>query len=192
MRFFLPGVFVTHGQRKWAVSSPPPDHSHHFFFFLYNLISHLQVHPAALTSMLSSCSDLARLHSYFASSPPFTSGRRLELVEVRTQVRHRPPVLLPVERPGRVDEMDRCCIERPCHSDTLLPYSWGREEGWAGGWWIGLTSEGWGISINYIIRSFQTVIWIEFILIHATIYMGGRFYIWVIKSLFCLINQLFF
>lgn len=44
------------------------------------------------------------------------------------------------------------------HSDTLRPHGRGREG--CGGGWGAMTSGGWGISINHIIRSFETVIWI--------------------------------
>lgn len=134
-------VCYARSHRKGAVSPPSPDHHHHHQKINYTLISrkHLQVHPPGLTSMLPSSFDLARLRSYFTSSPSFTCGRRLEAPGGEsTGAQTEPaPVLLPEEGggPGRADAMDRCCIARNVPLRHAPPPRQGEEGGVGGELW---------------------------------------------------------
>lgn len=140
MRLFpLECLLRTITEKRSRFTSFPSDHHHHQHQKInYTLISrkHLQVHPPGLTSMLPSSFDLARLRSYFTSSPSFTSGRRLEAPggESTGAPTEPAPVLLPEAGggPGRADAMDRCCIARNVPLRHAPPPRQGEGGGWVG------------------------------------------------------------
>lgn len=131
MRFSPWSFRYARWERKPAASPPPPIPIFSSSFTILFLLSTRKF--ARPHSPL--CCPAAPISRAFAHIPLL-----LRSVHIRSSTRARggestgaPPTAGPAVRggPGRADEMDRCCIERPSDSDTLLPSGWGKE--WGGG-----------------------------------------------------------